>query len=182
MFLQPAFASPEHPWLFELHVGPSGTDASISDADIGAGFEFGGSIAYHFMDNRVGPYFGWSINGFEADSNAIPDLEAIIYRRVSLGVSYQDSNTEANWGFYVRGGVTSGQIQLDDDDNDKLADSGSGTGLEATTGLTFDLKNNWDLSAGIAYSSLSENLDDVTGDSNADIDAFTLFIGWRLGF
>ena len=140
--LQPVMSSPEHPWQIELNKGLTYTSDSILDDEVGIGIEFGGSIAYHFLDNKIGPYFGWSINGFEADSNTFPDLDAVIYRRLSLGISYQDMNAEGTRGFYVRAGATSGEIQLEDDDSSKLADSGSGTGLEALAGLTFKLKKN----------------------------------------
>lgn len=180
--LQPAIASPEHPWLMELHTGLVGSSESISDADIDVGFEFGGSVSYHFIGNRIGPYLAWSVNAFDADSDAFPDLEVVVYRRLSLGISYQDLNAEGSQGFYVRAGVTSGEIRLEDDDDNHLADTDSGTGWEAMAGLTFNIKNNWGLRTGITYSSLTENLEDVSGDSNADIDAFSVNIGWSVAF
>lgn len=182
MVLQPAIASPEHPWLLELHTGLAGSSESISDVDVGVGFEFGGSISYHFIDNRIGPYLGWSVNVYDADSDAFADLEVVVYKRVSLGMSYQDLNAEGSRGFFVRAGFMSGQIQLEDDDDNELADTDSGMGWEATAGLTFNFKNNWGLRTSIIYSSLTENLEDISGNSNANFDAFSVNIGWSIAF
>ncbi len=180
--LQPAFANPEYPWLLELHTGLIDSSERISDADLDTGVEFGGSISYHFIDNKIGPYFGWSVNWFDADSEVFSDLEVIVYKRVSLGFSYQDLNTEGSRGFYIRTGVTSGEIELEDDRDNELAETGSGLGWEAMAGLTFNVKNTWGLRTGITYSSLNENLQDTLGGSRADIEVVSVNIGWSVAY
>lgn len=180
--IQPAIASPEHPWLMELHTGLASSSDSISDVDVEEGFEFGGSISYHFIENKVGPYFGWSVNAYSADSDAFPELDVVVYKRISLGISYQDLNAEGTRGVYARAGVVSGQIQLEDNDDNELADTDFGLGWEAAAGMTFNFNKKWGLRTGITYSSLSETLENTAVDANADIDAFSLSIGWSLAF
>ncbi len=176
LLLQATPASAQDRWAVEFH-GNGGIATQDADRDTHEnGFGLGASVRYRFMPH-LSAYAGWDWNLFQAlDAIAGPDMELEETGYVA-GLRFEHPvfgrTTTLGW---VRAGAMYNHIELENDDNDMIIDSGHGLGWEAAGGLAFD-RGRWSIAPGLRYRSLSRDLDIGTATMPVELQAVAFELG-----
>lgn len=178
---QPIFAQTDQVVAVDIHTGPIAPSDTIENIDIDAGWTFGATIAYYFLDRKLGIYTGFDLDVFEADSLSGPETSAAILHGYSLGVEYRGEIPNGKFGYFARGGAHVSKLRLLDDD-DEVSETKHDTGFETSAGFTYDIGSDWALRGGIRYKTFSRRFKNSAGSDNAELDSTALLLGARYNF
>lgn len=184
LFLGATFLQGQNPWTFDVRAGVAVPTQDIGEDELDTGFGFEGTIAYRVLPH-LSAYGGWDWHKFgseESFAGADADFEETGY---AFGLRFEHPFAgESGDGpaFRLRGGATINHLEVEDQNGDLVADSDHGLGWEAGAGITLPLSDDWRLSPGARYRSLSRDL--TVGDVTTEVDlryvALELGVTWRL--
>lgn len=184
LFLGATFLQAQDPWTLDVRAGVAVPTQDIGEDDLDTGFGFEGTIAYRVLPH-LSVYGGWDWHKFGSDASFAgtdADFEETGY---AFGLRFEHPFAgESGDGpaFRLRGGATINHLEVEDPNGDLVADSDHGLGWEAGAGITVPLSDDWQLSPGARYRSLSRDLtiDGVTTEVDLRYVALELGVTWRL--
>ena len=120
------------------------------------GFGYEGIIHYNILP-KVGLYGGWGWNQFEAEESFAGENTIFEETGYILGLQYKQliGNTKTSW--YLRAGGLYAHIETENNKGDIINNTGHGLGWQLAGGFDFKLGNNWSLTPGFKFNSLSRN-------------------------
>ena len=159
LLLIPAGASLEAQsrWRFELGGGAAFATEDLGNTSLGTGFGFEGTVGYR-VQPHLWVYAGWDWHRFPSDVSTVADsdFEETGY---AFGLQFEHPirGSEAV-ALRLRGGGTYNHIEVENTAGDPVADSDHGLGWEAGAGLALRLDDRWQVTPGIRFRSLSQDL------------------------
>ena len=144
---------------FSLHFRP-GVSFTVKDpgeADLETGFGFEGSMAYRFMPH-LSVYAGWGWNRFKANDSFAGDQMDFEETGYSFGLQFVHPFFKLPFDYFVRAGLVTKHIELEDPDGNILSDSGHDPGFQAEAGFSFKISERMYLIPGIKYQALATEI------------------------
>ena len=178
---QPILADYNQPFSVEIHTGAVVPSDTIANVDVDAGFSFGTTVAYYFLDKSLGVYTGFEIDAFDADSVNNIEVSAALLYGYSLGLEYRGEISNSGFGYFARAGVHFSKLKLLDDDDD-IRETKYDTGVETSAGFTYELGADWAFRGGIRYKTFSRRFKNSVSSNAAELDSTTLLLGARFNF
>jgi hypothetical protein len=165
----------------DLRAGIAVPTQSFADADFDLGFGLGGTLAYR-LQQYVHLYGGWDWLRFHAPQSFAGtdrDFEETGY---TLGLRFEHPLSDV-WRLLYRleAGGTYKHIEIEDENGDRIADSGHGVGLEVGAGLVVPLGESWRFVPALRWRTLEREftIANVTTRSDLTYGAFELGISRR---
>jgi hypothetical protein len=165
-------------WSVEFTGGPAVPTGDLGNLDLDAGLAFGASVSARVMPH-LSLYGGWDWVHFSSDGSAAGgelDVEETGY---GLGLRFEHP-LRGEVGFpklRLQAGGTYKHIEVEDEEGERIADSGHGLGWEAGAGLVMPLGARWTLTPMVRYRSLSRDLDLGPVDPSVELQYLTFELG-----
>ena len=118
-------ANAQNKWSLEFRPGVNFATKDISDADLGLGFGFEGTIAYRFMPH-LAAYAGWSWNHFAVDQSFAGNDASFEETGYTFGLQFIHPMGESDISYLVRAGGTYNHIEIENNNGDIIIDSDMG--------------------------------------------------------
>lgn len=153
-------AAPVHattPWSLEFRTNGATAIQDFGDSELRPGFGFEPTAAYYFMEH-LAVYAGWGWQHFTTDGKLYGhklDVEETGYR---FGLQFKHPLFGTELSYVVNFGGLYSHLELENDDNDTIMDSGHGFGGELGAGLVIPISGNWGFMPSIRYHYLSRSL------------------------
>lgn len=161
---------------FELASGVSLATGKLSDAKLKTGFGYEGIFHYRFMPH-LGAYGGWGWNTFESD-NSFAGVDVNFEETgYVLGLQFKHPIGKSPVAFYLRGGGLYNHIETEDAEGEVINDSKHGLGFQLAGGFDFRLGNNWSLTPGFKFNSLSRETDFAGTSRQLDLNYIAIRVG-----
>lgn len=141
---------------FELNSGVSIATKKIDDASLNLGFGYEGIFHYRFM-SHLGVYAGWGWNSFGADESFAGNDVCFEETGYVFGLNFKHPIGSSKLSYYVRAGALYNHIETENSDGDVINDTGHGYGYQLAGGIDINLGNNWNLTPGLKFNSLSQD-------------------------
>lgn len=143
---------------FELNSGFSLATKKMSGASLNPGFGFEGTFHYRFMPH-LGAYVGWGWNRFGADKSFAGNDVCFEETGYVFGLNFKHPISNSKLAYYVRAGGLYNHIETENADGVIIHDSKHGLGYQLAGGLDINLGENWSLTPGLKFNSLSRDTD-----------------------
>ena len=141
---------------FELNSGASIATKKIDDVKLNPGFGFEATFHYRFMPH-LGVYAGWGWNRFGAEESFSGNDVCFEETGYVFGLNFQHPIGASKLAYYVRAGALFNHIETESDNGDIINDSKHGLGYQLAGGIDINLGNNWSLTPGLKFNSLSRD-------------------------
>lgn len=168
-------------WSLEFRPGVDFATKDISDADLGLGFGFEGTIAYRFMPH-LAAYGGWSWNHFAVDKSFAVTDASFEETGYTFGLQFIHPIGESDISYLVRAGGTYKHIEIENDNGDIIIDSGHGFGWQAEAGLSIPLSEKFSLLPSVRYRSLSREIEIENVSTSVQLNYFSVGVGLSWSF
>lgn len=162
-------------WNIEVRGGAAFPTQDLAvGTELDAGFGFEGTVAYRVMPH-LAAYAGWGWNQFAADQSfagADVDFEETGY---TVGLQFVHPLGTLPVNYLLRAGGLYNHIEAENTDGDIIGDSDHEFGWQVEAGLAIPLGNRWQVTPGVRYRSLSNDVD-VDGTTTA-VDLTDVSVG-----
>lgn len=143
---------------FELNSGVSMATKKIDGANLNPGFGFEGTFHYRFMPH-LGIYTGWGWNRFASDNSFAGNDVCFEETGYVFGLNFTHPINNSNLAYYVRAGALYNHIEMENTEGDIILDSKHGLGYQLAGGIDISIGNNWSLTPGLKFNSLSRDIE-----------------------
>lgn len=178
----PAALVAQDRWAFEIRGGPAFATQDLGDASLNAGYGFEGTVGYR-VQPHLSLYAGWDWHRFSADASfggADNDFEETGY---AFGLLFQHPISQSETAaLQLRGGGTLNHIEVENSAGDLVADSEHGLGWEAGAGMAFRIANQWQVTPGLRFRSLSRDLTTGASTTPTELRYFAAEVGFSRTF
>jgi len=161
---------------FEFGSGVSLATGKLSDANLKTGFGYEGIFHYRFMPH-LGVYGGWGWNTFGADNSFAGDDVHFEETGYVLGLQFKHPIGKSPVAIYLRGGGLYNHIETEDAEGVVINDSKHGLGYQFAGGIDIRLGNDWSLTPGIKFNSLSRKTDFEGSSRQLNLNYIALRVG-----
>jgi opacity protein-like surface antigen len=174
-------ANAQNKWSLEFRPGVNFATKDISDADLGLGFGFEGTIVYRFMPH-LAAYAGWSWNHFAVDQSFAGTDASFEETGYTFGLQFIHPMGESDISYLVRAGGTYNHIEIENNNGDIIIDSGHGLGWQAEAGLSIPLSEKFSLLPSVRYRSLSRDIEIENVSTSVQLNYFSVGVGLSWSF
>lgn len=176
----PLSLSAQESWNIEGRLGPLFADHNLGPIDLDEGGAISGTIAYR-VTPRLAPYLGFGYYFFETDTPGTDGDLNVAETSFVLGLRFEDSFPSNTIGYRLQAGVTLGEIDLLDNDGDSIEDTDAEAGWEVGAAVIIELPLSMQLTPGIRYRSLAQDLvvNGVRTSVDLDYTAIEIGFGWN---
>lgn len=168
-------------WSLEFRPGVDYATTDISNADLGIGFGFEGTIAYRFMPH-LAAYAGWSWNHFAVDRSFAGSDASFEETGYTFGLQFIHPIGETTLSYLIRLGGTYNHIEIENSNGDIIIDSGHGLGWQAEAGLVIPLSEKFSLLPSVRYRSLSREIEIENINTSVDLNYLSVGAGLSWSF
>ncbi|MGQ7869900.1 outer membrane beta-barrel protein [Sunxiuqinia sp. sy24] len=161
---------------FELSSGVSIASQKLADVNLNTGLGIEGIFHYRFLQH-VGIYAGWGWNSFGADNSFTGNDVCFEETGYVYGLQFKHPIGNSPISYYLRTGGLYNHIETENADGDIIDDTGHGLGWQAAVGFDIELGNNWSLTPGVKFNSLSRDTQFEGVSRQLDLKYQTLRIG-----
>lgn len=161
---------------FEVSTGASVSTKKLGGSTLNPGVGFEGIFHYRFMPH-TGVYGGWGWNKFGADESFAGYDVCFEETGYVFGLQFKHPIGERATSYYFRAGGLYNHIEIENEDGDVTHDSGHGLGWQLAGGIDLKLGNNWSLTPGVKFNSLSRDVDNNNTNVPLDLNYFSLRVG-----
>jgi len=140
----------------------------------GGGLEF--LLHYRFMPN-FGAYAGWGWNNLSAENSFAGNDISFEETGYIFGLQYIRQIGNSSFSYYLRAGGLYNHIETENAEGNIINDTGHGLGFQLASGLNYHLSNNWYLTGGLKFNSLSRETDFGSTSINLDYQYVSMRIG-----
>jgi hypothetical protein len=169
-------------WQLEVRGGPAFAVKDLGTASLGTGFGFEGTVAYRIQPH-LSVYAGWDWYRFPADaSSSTPDsdFEETGY---AFGFRFQHPIRQSqSVALLLRAGGTYNHIETENGAGDIVSDTGHGLGWEGGAGLALRLSDQWQVTPGVRFRSLTRDLATDGPAVSADLQYLAVEVGFARRF
>lgn len=161
---------------FEVNGGVSFGTSELGGANLKAGFGGEGMFHYRFMPH-TGVYAGWGYNDFSAENTFAGndvDFEETGY---IFGLQFKHPIGISPVSYYLRAGGLYNHIELENNADNSILDTGHGLGWQVSGGVDVPLGRNWSLTPGVKFNSLSREITIENTTTQLDLNYFQIRIG-----
>lgn len=138
---------------FEINGGPSvPTKEFVEGIKMGFGFEC--TFQYRILP-FAGIYGGWGANWLSTESPVADNNMDYEETGYVLGLDFMHPIGGSNISYFVRGGILYNHIETENSYGVIISDSGHGLGYQLAGGLDFNIGNNWSITPGLKFNSIS---------------------------
>ncbi len=169
-------------WSAEIRTGAGYATQDFGDASLGAGFGFGGTIAYRFMPH-LAAYAGWDWYHFASDESFAGidlDFENTGY---AFGLRFEHplGKHSAPLIRVQMGGIYT-HVEIENIDGDIVLNSRHSLGWEVGTGLIIPVGRNWKIAPGVRYRNQTVEFDELGGALKTNLRYLTAELGFSYSF
>lgn len=175
LFLSSVGQENDKRWGFEMSAGPSMATGKLGGSTLNPGVGFEGIFHYRVLP-FTGVYGGWGWNKFGADESFAGSDVSFEETGYVLGLQFKHPFNNGSTAYYVRAGGLYNHIEIEND-GDVTHNSGHGLGWQLAAGIDFNLGNNWSLTPGVKFNSLSREVQFEGADVPLDLNYVSLRIG-----
>ncbi|MBK7631960.1 MAG: outer membrane beta-barrel protein [Ignavibacteriales bacterium] len=168
-------------WSLEFRPAVDFAAKDISDADLGTGFGFEGTVAYRFMPH-LAAYAGWSWNYFGVDQSFAGPDASFEETGYTFGFQFIHPIGDLDINYLIRLGGTYNHIEIENNDGDIIIDSGHGLGWQAEAGVVIPLSEKFSLLPSVRYRSLSRDNDINNVSTSVDLNYVSVGVGLSWSF
>lgn len=165
-------------WGFEGRLNVDLPTQEVAGQELGTGLGLGGTLHYRFLPH-LGVYGGWDWAHFNPDDSfAGPDVD-LEETGYSFGLRFEHpfSGEEGGAAWWARAGGTYAHLEVEDQEGDRIADSGHGLGWEVAGGIAYGFRPGWALNPGVRFRSLSREVTIGTTTTSVDLSYVALEVG-----
>ncbi len=162
---------------FEISGGPSLATRELESGKLEKGLGIEAIFHYRFMPH-TGVYAGWGWNKFSSRSSFVgldADFEETGY---VFGLQFKHSVYNSQASYYIRAGGLYNHIEIENDIDNTLTDTGHGFGFQLAGGVDLALGSGWSITPGVKFNALSRDAE--TENLSVNIDYHYLSV--RMGF
>lgn len=161
---------------FELDGGLSLATRTLDGAELDTGAGLEGTIHYRFL-SHTGFYAGWGWNSFNAETSFAGSNVGFEETGYVFGLQYK--HPIGNWpvSYFARLGGLYNHLELEDEAGELIGDTKHGLGWQVAGGLDIPLSQNWSLTPGFKFNSLSRDLDYQSHRVTLNLDYISLRVG-----
>jgi hypothetical protein len=178
----PGTLEAQNRWQLEIRGGPAFTIEDLGTTSLGTGLGFEGTVAYRFQPH-LSVYAGWGWNHFSAEStspNPDSDFEETGY---AFGFRFEHPISQSqSIALLLRAGGTYNHIEMENGAGDIVTDTGHGLGWEGGAGLALRLSNQWQVTPGVRFRSLTRDLAIEGPAASADLRYLAVDVGFARQF
>ena len=160
---------------FELSSGMSVATKKLGGSTVNPGLGFEGIFHYRVLAH-TGIYLGWGWNKFGADESFLGNDRDFEETGYVFGVQFKHPLGERKTSYYLRAGGLYNHIEIENG-GDVTYNSGHGLGWQLAGGVAVNLGNNWSLTPGVKFNSLSRDVENEGVNVPLDLNYLQLRIG-----
>ncbi len=169
-------------WSVGLRPAVGFTTEKLGGLSAKTGIGFDATVGYRFMPH-LEAYGGWSWNKFpteRAGTLGKLDFEETGY---CYGFRFIHPIHKSRLSYLIRMGGLYNHIEVEDAHGNIIGNSGHGFGWELEGGLVIPLKNNWYLTPGVRYRSLTRDVKMSHTTTSVDLKYISagIDLSWRFG-
>ncbi|MEW7289979.1 porin family protein [Aquimarina sp. 2304DJ70-9] len=176
LLLFPMISFGQDRWSVEFRPGLNFATQDLGNIDIAVGFGFEGTAAYRFMPHLSG-YVGLGWNQFQEEDSFTStnvDFEETGY---TLGLQFIYPLAEPSLSYLVRVGVVYNHIEVENNDENSIADTGYGFGWQLGIGIEMRLDDKWSLRPELRFRSVARNLETESVSIDLDLNYIAIGLG-----
>lgn len=160
---------------FELSSGMSVATKKLGGSTVNPGLGFEGIFHYRVLAH-TGIYLGWGWNKFGADESFLGNDRDFEETGYVFGVQFKHPLGERKTSYYLRAGGLYNHIEIENG-GDVTHNSGHGLGWQLAGGVAVNLGNNWSLTPGVKFNSLSRDVENEGVNVPLDLNYLQLRMG-----
>ena len=166
----------------EIRGGPAFAVEDLGTVSLGTGWGFEGTVAYR-VQPQLSVYAGWDWHSFPAESTSpTPDCDFEV-TGYAFGFQFQHPLSQSqSIALLLRGGGTYNHIEMENGAGDIVTDTGHGLGWEGGAGLALRLGNQWQVTPGVRFRSLTRDLTIEGPAASADLRYLAVDVGFARQF
>lgn len=161
---------------FELSGGASFATRDLGGANLKTGLGFEGIFHYRFMPH-TGVYAGWGWNKFSSTNTFAGNNMDFDETGYVFGLQFKHPIANSPVSYFVRGGGLYNHIELENEDNDIMNDTGHGFGWQAAGGIDLPIGRNWNITPSVKFNALSRDINIEGTTTQLDLNYISVRIG-----
>ncbi len=163
-------------WSVEFRPGINFPTEQIMEVDVSTGFGFEFSASYNLF-SHLHFYAGVSWNEFKTDEELGDTYLDLEEAGLTFGLQFVLPLAESRFSYLLRGGALYNQLELEDIEGNKYAESGYGFGWQVETGIGFKISNTWSLRPMFRYRTTIREFEILESPARVDLNYYSVAIG-----